>query len=111
MSKRDDLRARTQAMQAQSQQTRAVTVAPSEPPASLAAPPAVRVKPVRQTLDLAPDHYERLHAWSAETARGLGVMPSKVNAQTTLRALVARMLDDPELATAVREDVKRSLAT
>lgn len=67
-------------------------------PASAAAgalPP--RTKPVRFSLDLAPDLHRRLKLWAVE---------ADASVVDVLRILADRMLDDPDLADQVRRDLR-----
>ena len=67
-------------------------------PAQQAAAPAKPVKTTRQTLDLPTDDYQRLHDQVRDYGRQHGLTSRDFNAQRVLRALVARMLADDELA-------------
>jgi hypothetical protein len=60
---------------------------------------APRVKPVRITVDLEPDLHRRLKVWAVESD------DSKL--AEVVRVLAERMLDDPELAEQVRQDLHR----
>ena len=62
-------------------------------------PEAPRVKPVRITVDLAPDLHNQLKVWSAQ---------ENVKLSEVVRALSSRMLADPALATQIRADIRKS---
>jgi hypothetical protein len=66
--------------------------------------PAVRAKPVRNTVDLSPHQHASLKAWCGETAVSIG--SSRVTGQDVLRALVARLLTDETLVRKIREDLR-----
>lgn len=66
-------------------------VSPVESDAHRPVPP--RSKPVRITLDLAPDLHRRLKLWSVQES---------ATTADVLRTLAGRLLNDPELADAVR---------
>jgi hypothetical protein len=61
---------------------------------------------VRVSLDLAPALYRELSEWNAQAADQLG--RSRITHADTLRSLVRHLLNDPELATAVIDDLRRS---
>ena len=62
-------------------------------------PEAPRVKPVRITVDLAPDLHNQLKVWSAQ---------ENVKLSEVVRALSSRMLADPALAAQIRADIRKS---
>ncbi|HEY9263975.1 MAG TPA: hypothetical protein VIQ11_05155 [Mycobacterium sp.] len=74
---------------------------PSEPEAAAAAPRPVapRVKPVRITVDLAPDLHNQLKVWTATES---------VKLSDVFRALSSRMLSDPALAAQIRADIREN---
>lgn len=74
-------------------------------PRPTAAP--VRVKPVRRTVDLAPEQHKGLSRWCDEAAEDLGV--TRVTGQDVLTHLVARLLVDEQLGREVREDLADEL--
>lgn len=61
---------------------------------------APRAKPVRLSVDLAPAAYRRLIDYCHQTAEELGV--ARVNGVDVLRALLAELADDQDLAARVR---------
>lgn len=63
-----------------------------------------RTKPVRISLDLAPQLYRDLTDWNGHTADALG--RSRITHADTLRALVRRLLNDPDLAASVVDDLR-----
>jgi hypothetical protein len=63
-----------------------------------------RTKKVRISLDLAPQLYRDLSTWTDQTADALG--RSRITHADTLRVLVRRLLDDPELAASVVDDLR-----
>ncbi len=67
-----------------------------------------RVKPVRRTVDLSPVEHTKLAAWCAATATDMGT--ARVTGQDVLRALVARLLTDEQLAGQIRADLQQSLS-
>ncbi len=73
---------------------------------SLAAAPSGRTKPVRRSVDLSPSYHTRLTEWCAETADEIG---ARVTGQAVIRALVARLLMDENLARRIRADLSISL--
>lgn len=62
-------------------------------------PEAPRVKPVRITVDLAPDLHNQLKVWSAQ---------ENVKLSEVVRALSSRMLADQDLAAQIRADIRKS---
>lgn len=68
-----------------------------------AASTRVRTTPVRVTVDLPPAEHAGLVQWCTQAAAELG-MP-RVSNQSVLRALVARLTRDPQLAAAIREQL------
>ena len=73
--------------------------APVDQDRAASAPAALppRTKPVRFSLDLAPDLHRRLKLWAVE---------ADANVVDVLRILAARMLDDPDLADQVRRALR-----
>lgn len=65
-----------------------------------------RTKPVRRSVDLSPNYHARLTEWCAETADEIG---ARVTGQAVIRALVARLLMDENLARRIRADLRISL--
>lgn len=63
-----------------------------------------RTRPVRVSLDLAPQLYRDLSDWNGQTADALG--RSRITHADTLRVLVRRLLNDPELAASVVNDLR-----
>jgi hypothetical protein len=75
------------------------------PPAVTSSPDRVaRTRPVRVSLDLAPQLYRDLSDWNGRTADSLG--RSRITHADTLRVLVRRLLNDPDLAASVVEDLR-----
>lgn len=73
----------------------------SDPEAAVVAPRPVapRVKPVRITVDLAPDLHNQLKVWAATES---------VKLSEVVRALSSRLLTDEALAAQVRSDIRDS---
>lgn len=71
--------------------------------------PSSRQEPkyVRSTLDLHPDDHAMLKRWAVDAEASVG---RTVRHQQVLRALVSRLLSDPDLAQAVTEDLRSQLA-
>lgn len=65
-----------------------------------------RVKPVRSTIDLAPNHHAQLKSWCGEAAVEIG--RSRVTTQDVVRALILRLLTDETLARKIRSDLAQS---
>lgn len=68
-----------------------------------ALPPAVRSKPVRMTVDLAPADHSDLSQLLLRAAGALGV--ARVSGQEVTSALIRRLLADPDLEQKVLSDV------
>lgn len=62
-----------------------------------------RTKPVRRSVDLSPTYHARLTQWCRETAEEIGT--TRVTGQDVIRALVARLLVDQNLARRIRADL------
>jgi hypothetical protein len=69
---------------------------PPQPTLRPAAPPVVRQKTVRRTVDLSPTAHRGLDNWQRNTADRLGL--ARVTGQEVLTALVDRLLADSDLA-------------
>lgn len=93
MSRRADVRALAGAIQARDRPAPAADV-----PAPRAA--EVRTKPVRHTVDVAPDTSDAFAAWRLETALALG--RARVTTQDVLETVIAALLDDDTVARRVR---------
>lgn len=65
-----------------------------------------RTKTVRRSVDLSPSQHARLTDWCAETADEIG---ARVTGQAVIRALVARLLMDEQLARRIRADLSITL--
>lgn len=74
---------------------------PADQPGRAAEP--VRTKPVRRSVDLSPTYHVRLTQWCRETAEEIGT--TRVTGQDVIRALVARLLADQNLARRIRADL------
>ncbi len=66
---------------------------------------APRQKPVRRTVDLTPAAHSKLDDWQRKTAREIGV--ARVSGQEVLAALVDEFLENPDLASVVRDSIWR----
>ncbi len=64
---------------------------------------AVRVRPVRLTVDVSPADHNALARWCLDAAGELGV--PRVHGQELVRALLRRALTDRSLREAVLDDV------
>ncbi len=104
MAKANDIAARAAKLNATPRNKTASTSAqaPTEPAkASTAAP---RVKPMRLTLDLAPNQYRDFNAVCRVIAEEIG--EARIPGTQVLRALVAQLSDDPALRATVAELVR-----
>lgn len=63
---------------------------------------AIRTRPIRVTLDLAPALHEDIKRWTRHTAADLG---RDVALADVLRTLTRRLLDDPGLASEIRREL------
>lgn len=99
MSKAEEMRAAAQ----RRRERRAQPVTERAMPA--AAP--VRVKPVRRTVDLDPQAHRDLGRWCDDAALTLGA--TRITGQDVLATLVTRLLQNDELAQAVRDDLATEL--
>jgi hypothetical protein len=68
--------------------------------------PVQRTKPVRMTLDLAPDLHARFARWCTETAPKLGERANLPGVEV-VRLLLGRLLADEDLQRSVIEDLRR----
>lgn len=66
---------------------------------------AVRTRPVRLTVDVAPAEHAELGRLALEAAAELGV--ARVHGQEIVRALIRRYLADPEVQRAALDDIAR----
>ena len=66
-----------------------------------------RTKPVRRSVDLSPTYHAKLTRWCAETADLIGT--PRVTGQDVIRALVARLLMDENIARKIRADLSINL--
>jgi hypothetical protein len=71
----------------------------TEPDAAPAGETALRSKPVRITVDLAPEQYRHLTSWANQTAAEMDL--AKLPLADVVRAMI-RMLDDPEVRAKAR---------
>lgn len=78
---------------------------PERPRPAPAPRQAMRVKPVRMTLDLAPELHADFGQWTGQAARKTGRV--KVNGSDVMRVLIRELLDNPELASTVLERLQR----
>lgn len=76
----------------------------TEPGAAPAGETAVRSKPVRITVDLAPDLYKQLTRWAGETALELD-RPRLPQAEV-IRACIRALTDDPDVREAVLKELR-----
>lgn len=77
---------------------------PPAPAAPLSKAAPVKVTPVRSTLDLDPTSHHRLKDWESMTAAEIG--QTRVTRQDVLRAAVALVLDNPQVAALVRDQIR-----
>jgi hypothetical protein len=75
----------------------------TEPDAAPAGETALRSKPVRITVDLAPEQYRRLTSWANQTAAEMDL--AKLPLADVVRAMI-RMLDDPEMGAKARRTLR-----
>lgn len=66
---------------------------------------APRQTPVRRTVDLTPAAHSKLDDWQRKTAREIGV--ARVSGQEVLATLVDEFLENPDLASVVRDSIWR----
>lgn len=64
-----------------------------------------RVRPVKVSLELAPELHAELTRWCLDAARQLG--RGRVNSTEPLRALLRRLLDDEQLSAEVVAELRR----
>jgi hypothetical protein len=76
----------------------------TEPDAAPAGETAIRSKPVRITVDLAPELYRRFTAWSLQAATELD-MPKVTHAEV-IRAFI-RAADDPDIARRIIAELRK----
>ncbi|MFD1502717.1 hypothetical protein [Streptosporangium lutulentum] len=75
-----------------------------EPDAAPAGETALRSKPVRITIDLAPELYRRLTKWTGEAAEEIDA--AKVSHADVVRAFI-RASDDPDVRNRVLEELRQ----
>ena len=61
----------------------------------------------RQTLDIPRDHYRTVHHNADALAETMNVTSKQINAQTVLRALVARYVNDEELRNSINKEIRK----
>jgi hypothetical protein len=99
----EQLREKTERLQARQTAGHQETAAAPHVPHSTAAEPVLS-KPVRSTLDLPPATHRDLQAWLGEAAVRLG--RARVTKQDVLEAMVRRLLVDETLAKLILADLK-----
>lgn len=70
------------------------------PPATTRGRP---VTPIRSTMDLQPDEHARFLKWAVDASTSTG---RSVQGQNVLRALVRRLIDDPDLTRQILDDLE-----
>jgi hypothetical protein len=78
---------------------RAATARRTPEDAPAAGRTAIRSKPVRITVDLSPEDYRRLTAWTTSTAAALDV--PRVTSADAVRAMIRATADDPMISDVV----------
>ncbi len=114
MSRADELKAAVRRSQKPASRAEELTSTPAQPgpsedevkPEALARPRAAAptTARVRRTVDLGPADHRSLQAWCTDAAEELG--RARVTGQDVLSALVARLVRDGELSTAIRGDLR-----
>jgi hypothetical protein len=84
---------------------RAAAARRAEPDAPAAGVTAIRSKPVRITVDLSPEDYRRLMAWTTAAAAELDV--PKVTAADAIRAMVRTVDLDKGIGAVVADMIRR----
>lgn len=67
---------------------------------------APRQKPIRRTVDLAPDMHDELDTWQRKTAREIG--RARVTGQDVVTSLIAELLTNDDLGRAIRDRIYRA---
>ncbi len=100
MNKSEELAAKAARLRQRQDKAQDSTYVPTE---ARKAPRAVRVKPVRLTVDVPLADHAALAHWCLEAAQELGV--ARVHGQELVRALLKKALSDPDLRQHVTSDV------
>jgi len=103
MNRPNDLAARGRALSTRAPQ-KAARAAAAEPPHGAKPAAAPRVKPVRLSLDLAPQSYRSLKAVCDELAVELG--RARVSQSEVMRAMVALLDEAPAVRQALTEAIR-----